>query len=116
MSENGFKQLSGYRIMWVWVLFDLPVLTSAERKRATRFRHDILDLGFEMVQFSVYLRHAWSKEKAESYARQVGDFVPEAGHVQVLFFTDKQYALSQVYNGRRRSEAPSEKPSQLLLF
>ena len=39
--------------MWVWVLFDLPVLTSAERKRATRFRNDLLDLGFEMVQFSV---------------------------------------------------------------
>ena len=36
--------------MWVWVLFDLPVLTSAERKRATRFRNDLLDLGFEMVQ------------------------------------------------------------------
>ena len=78
--------------MWVWVLFDLPVLTSAERKRATRFRNDLLDLGFEMVQFSVYLRHAWSKEKAESYARQVGDLVPDPGHVQVLFFTDKQYA------------------------
>ena len=87
MSER-FKQLSGYQIMWVWVLFDLPVGTSAERKRATRFRNDLLDLGFEMVQFSVYLRHAWSREKAESFSRQVGDCVPEVGHVQVLFFTD----------------------------
>lgn len=116
MSENGFSQLSGYRIMWVWVLFDLPVLSSAERKRATRFRNDLLDLGFEMVQFSVYLRHAWTKEKAESYARQVGDLVPESGHVQVLFFTDKQYALSKVFRGKRRSKAPPEKPTQLLLF
>ncbi len=48
-----YTQLSGYRIMWVWVLFDLPVGTKAERKRATRFRNDLLDLGFEMVQFSV---------------------------------------------------------------
>ncbi|KPP98822.1 MAG: subtype II CRISPR-associated endonuclease Cas2 [Rhodobacteraceae bacterium HLUCCA12] len=102
--------------MWVWVLFDLPVLTSAERKRATRFRNDLLELGFNMVQFSVYLRHAWSKEKAESYARQVGDLVPDPGHVQVLFFTDKQYALSQVFQGKRRSKAPAEKPAQLVLF
>jgi len=116
MNENGFKQLSGYRIMWVWVLFDLPVLTSAERKRATRFRNDLLDLGIEMVQFSVYLRHAWSKEKAESYARQVGDLVPDPGHVQVLFFTDKQYTLSQVFHGKRRSKAPAGKPAQLVLF
>ena len=92
--------------MWVWVLFDLPVGTKAERKRATRFRNDLLDLGFEMVQFSVYLRHAWSREKAEYFAQQVGGCVPEAGHVQVLFFTDKQYAQSQVFRGRSRPEAP----------
>lgn len=115
MSKR-FKQLSGYQIMWVWVLFDLPVGTSAERKLATRFRNDLLDLGFEMVQFSVYLRHAWSREKAESVARQVGDCVPEVGHVQVLFFTDKQYAQSQVFRGRARPSRPEEKPRQLVLF
>ena len=102
--------------MWVWVLFDLPVGTKAERKRATRFRNDLLDLGFEMVQFSVYLRHAWSREKAESFAQQVGGCVPEAGHVQVLFFTDKQYAQSQVFRGRTRLAKPDEKPRQLALF
>ena len=102
--------------MWVWVLFDLPVLTSSERKRATRFRNDLLNLGFGMAQYSVYLRHAWSKEKAESYAKQVGDLVPDPGHVQVLFFTDKQYALSQVFHGKRRSRTPAEKPTQLVLF
>ena len=111
-----YRQLSGYRIMWVWVLFDLPVGTKTERKRATRFRNDLLDIGFEMVQFSVYLRHAWSREKAESYARQVGECVPETGHVQVLFFTDKQYSQSRVFRGRARSESPEEKPRQLVLF
>lgn len=111
-----YKQMSGYQVMWVWVLFDLPVGTKAERKRATRFRNDLLDLGFEMVQFSVYLRHAWSREKAESFAQQVGDCVPEAGHVQVLFFTDRQYAQSQVFRGRSRPAKPDEKPRQLALF
>ena len=63
-----YQQLSGYQVMWVWVLFDLPVATKAERKSATRFRNDLLDLGFEIVQFSVYLRHAWSREK-ENWTR-----------------------------------------------
>jgi CRISPR-associated protein Cas2 len=35
--------LSGYRLMWVMVLFDLPVMTKAERKAATKFRHFLLD-------------------------------------------------------------------------
>jgi CRISPR-associated protein Cas2 len=78
MTE-GYKKLSGYQVVWVWVLFDLPVGTKAERKRATRFRNDLLDFGFEMVQFSVYLRHAWSREKADSFARKVGDSVSRGG-------------------------------------
>ncbi|TBN39975.1 hypothetical protein EYE42_10005 [Paracoccus subflavus] len=75
-----------------------------------------MDLGFEMVRFSGHLRHAWSKEKAESHARQVGDLVPHPGHVQILFFTDKQYALSPVFHGKQRSKAPAEKPAQLVLL
>jgi len=111
-----YRQLSGYQIMWVWVLFDLPVGTKAERKRATGFRKDLLDLGFEMVQFSVYLRHAWSREKAESFANQVGERIPETGRVQILFFTDKQYAQSHVYCGQAKDPAPEGKPCQLVLF
>lgn len=102
--------------MWVWVLFDLPVGTAAERKRANRFRLDLIDLGFQMVQLSVYLRHAWSQEKAEQYAKEVGGLVPTRGHVQLLFFTDKQYAQSQVYHGRARRKSPNGKPKQLALF
>ena len=48
--------LSGYRILWVMALFDLPVITKAERKRATKFRAFLLDEKFTMMQFSCYLR------------------------------------------------------------
>src|SRR5690606_17027170 len=47
-------KLSGYRLMWMMAMFDLPVLTKPERKRAADFRKFLLDQGFEMVQFSVY--------------------------------------------------------------
>ena len=40
--------LSGYRLVWLMVLFDLPVVEKAERNQATRFRKDLLDRGFEM--------------------------------------------------------------------
>ena len=48
--------LSGYRLMWLVVMFDLPVIEREERKAATAFRNDLLDMGFEMSQFSVYVR------------------------------------------------------------
>lgn len=113
---NDFPALSKYKIMWIWTLFDLPVLTSAERKAATRFRNDLLDLGFQMAQFSVYLRHAHSKEKADVIAAKVGDLVPPSGHVQILFFTDRQYQLTQSFQGQAKSGPEQKKPDQLTLF
>ncbi len=101
--------------MWVWALFDLPVVTKSERKRATKFRKFLLDLGFEMVQFSVYTRFAASRELAESYAKQIGDVVPPYGKLDVLFFTDKQFAQTQRFRGQKRIETPG-KPEQLSLF
>jgi CRISPR-associated protein Cas2 len=107
--------LSGYRIMWMMVVFDLPVLTKAERKRATRFRNDLLDEGFSMMQLSVYLRFTSGKEQAEALARRIGQKVPPDGKVDVLFFTDKQYENVHSYRGRRDGNRP-ERPDQLALF
>ena len=42
--------------------------------------------------------------------------VPESGHVQILFFTDRQYQLSQSYHGKRAKTPSQQKPSQLTLF
>ena len=56
--------LSGYRLMWMMVLFDLPVLTKRERKDASDFRKFLLDQGFEMCQLSVYMRFCAGKEQA----------------------------------------------------
>ena len=66
--------------MWLCVFFDLPVGTKRERKAATRFRLDLLDLGFEMTQFSVYLRFCAGKEQAESYERKIEQAMPSAGN------------------------------------
>jgi CRISPR-associated protein Cas2 len=107
--------LSGYRIMWAFVLFDLPVGTKRERKAATKFREALLDLGFEMTQYSVYLKFCASKEQADALSRQVEAKMPSAGKVHILFITDKQYENIRTYRGRKREPA-SENPGQFALF
>lgn len=109
------KHLSAYRIMWIMALFDLPVLTPAERKRATKFRNFLLDKGFEMVQFSVYTRFTGSREKADTISQEIGKAVPNYGKVDLLYFTDKQY--KQIISFRGNGESPMPKnPDQLALF
>jgi CRISPR-associated protein Cas2 len=107
--------LSGYRIMWIFVLFDLPVGTKKERKAATKFREALLDLGFEMSQFSVYLKFSASKEQAEAVERHVESAMPSSGKVHVVQITDKQYENIRTYRGRKREHSPKN-PNQLALF
>jgi CRISPR-associated protein Cas2 len=107
--------LSGYRIMWLVVLFDLPVGTKKERKAATRFRLNLLDLGFEMTQYSVYLRFCAGKEQAESYEQKIEQAMPSAGKVHIIAITDKQYENIRTYSGRNREQSPKN-PEQYALF
>lgn len=107
--------LSGYRIMWVLVMFDLPVLTKAERKHASGFRNFLLDEGFEMSQFSVYLRHTPSREKAQAIGKRIIKKVPPAGKVSILFFTDKQFADIVSYYNSKPGEM-WENPDQYMLL
>jgi len=114
--ENGLPPaLSGYRIMWLVVLFDLPVTTKKARKAATRFRLKLLDLGFEMSQYSVYLRFCASKEQAEMYERKIEQAMPSVGKVHIMAITDKQYENIRTYRGRNREQGPKN-PDQFALF
>ena len=107
--------LSGYRLMWMMVLFDLPVGSKKERKAATGFRNFLLDQGFEMSQFSVYMRFCAGKEQAEVYTKQVGKNVPNTGKVHIAYFTDKQYENIICFDGRKR-EPGRKNPNQYVLF
>lgn len=101
--------------MWLYVMFDLPVSTKAERRAATKFRQKLLDEGFEMAQFSVYLRFAASKEAAEVYVERIRRELPKSGKVHIVMITDRQYANARIFTGRKR-ERRSGSPDQLLLF
>lgn len=107
--------LTGYRLMWMMVIFDLPVGTKKERRAATRFRNDLLDQGFEMCQFSVYMRFCGGKEQVETYTKRIEKALPKTGLVQILCFTDRQYETIISFDGRTREKA-RENPRQYVLF
>lgn len=107
--------LSGYRLMWLIVMFDLPVTERNERKAATTFRNNLLDMGFEMSQFSVYVRFCSSSAQVDSYCCKIEKILPDGGKVTILQFTDKQYERIISYQGNRKQPA-KKAPDQYDLF
>lgn len=107
--------LSRYRWMWVIAMFDLPVHDKDARRRYAQFRKKLLKAGFNRLQYSVYVRHAASRENAEVYIHRVEMAVPDEGEVRVLTLTDKQYERMYIFWGKAR-QRPEPPPAQLELF
>ena len=94
-------RFSEYRIMWVLVFFDLPTESKRERKLYADFRKKLLQDGFTMFQFSIYVRHCASSENATVHIKGVKSFLPEFGHVGIMCITDKQFGNIELFYGKK---------------
>lgn len=101
--------------MWILVMFDLPTDTKQQRKDAGGFRNFLLDEGFERSQFSVYARFVNGKEAFSTRVNRIERNLPEAGDVQILNFTDRQYRDIVHFSDQGRRKA-RENPQQLVMF
>ena len=92
-------RFSEYRIMWILVFFDMPTETKKQRKAYADFRKILIQDGFTMFQFSIYVRHCPSKENADVHIKRVKSHLPEFGKVGILRITDKQFGDIELYQG-----------------
>ncbi len=101
--------------MWVLVFFDLPTETKKDRKNYAQFRKKILADGFQMFQFSMYIRHCSSRENADVHTKRVKKILPAKGHIGIMCVTDKQLGMMEVFYGKEVSVVIPP-PQQLELF
>lgn len=109
------NRFSEYRIMWVLVLFDLPTETKKEKKAYTDFRKKLVNDGFTMFQFSIYLRHCPSAENADVHIKRVKNALPELGQIGILRITDKQFGDMELFVGKKEKNT-LQPVQQLELF
>ena len=101
--------------MWCLVMFDLPVDTARQRREANAYRRMLLDLGFSMVQFSVYAKYIPAGLSDVTTIGQVRAGIPPQGNVRMIFLTDKQWSRTFHFSNGTPTKA-EEKPEQLSIF
>ncbi|TYB80304.1 CRISPR-associated endonuclease Cas2 [Bizionia gelidisalsuginis] len=108
-------ELNAYRIMWLFVFFDLPTETIKDRRNASGFRKNLLKDGFTMMQYSVYMRHCASSESADVHEKRIKRLLPPLGKVSILRITDKQFGNIMNFWGKA-AVSKDPLPTQLELF
>ena len=107
--------LSGYKGMWLFVLFDLPVKSKKERRAYTVFRKELIREGFSQLQFSVYARYFDSADSSRRESVLIQALLPADGQVRILSVTDAQFGKMLVFHGKKL-DITEQPPDQILLF
>ena len=105
------SSIGEWSLMWAWVLYDLPTETKQQRRLAHKFRQYLLDEGFQMAQFSVYLKLSGDRDQLERLFDRVARNIPSEGSVHCIGITDKQFGKIRTYVGKKSEKI--ETPSQL---
>lgn len=93
-----------YRFLRVLVFFDLPVVTSENRRAYSKFRKFLLKNGFIMLQESVYCKLALNGTAVNAIIDNVHRNKPQEGLAQLLTVTEKQYSKMDIIIGEMKSE------------
>jgi len=86
---------SRFKVGWLLCMFDLPTVEREEQRLATRFRQGLLEMGFFMLQESVYVRNCVSMERHKKYMADVERIAPDRGLVNLFFITERQWLDSK---------------------
>jgi len=104
------------RFMRLLVLFDLPVVSKADRRAYTLFRRFLLNDGYDMIQFSIYGRIVNGNDALEKHMKRLVNNLPPDGSVRCLSVTEKQYASMKLLVGLPLFQEKALKVNQMLLF
>lgn len=101
--------IRGEKYLYILVMFDLPVMTEEERRKATQFRNFLLKDGYIMLQFSIYARPILGEERYEKHMMRLKKVIPVKGHIMCLRVTDIQFKNMSVISNSKVQRVKSKK-------
>lgn len=101
--------------MRVMVFFDLPTLTTRDRKEYRRFRKFLINEGFIMEQESIYSKIALNSTTAALIKNKVRKNKVRGGLIQMMVITEKQYAAIEYVVGKSSSNVISDNNRMVVL-
>lgn len=104
------------RYMRLFVFFDLPMESSAQRKEYARFRKYLLTNGYLMLQKSVYTKLVIDARLTATFVERLRQNAPAEGIVQALQVTEKQYANMCLIAGHESRGSEIESTDTLVVL
>jgi len=92
------------RFMRLIVMFDLPVVTERDKKIYSKFRRFLLDDGYFMLQYSIYVRVCKNADDVRKHEIKLSVNMPSKGNVRLLQVTENQFQNMKILCGKSTNE------------
>jgi len=103
--RNINSEVSGYRKMVLFVMFDIATESKKDLDKYRHFRKKLLESGFIMFQYSIYIRFCKSLAIAQKYEKKMEAQAPNNGSIRIIKITESQYSnMIIIENYREKAE------------
>lgn len=92
------------RFMRLIVMFDLPVITETDKKIYSKFRRFLLNDGYFMLQYSIYVRVCKNADDVHKHEVKLSVNMPSRGNVRLLQVTENQFQSMKILCGKSVGE------------
>lgn len=96
-------------------MFDMPTITIEDRKNYTKFRDKLLDDGFIMIQYSIYVRICKNQDDIIKHISRVKLAAPPKGNIRLLQVTEKQYEQMIMLRGIKNDDEKESNNSMIII-
>ena len=93
--------------MRTMLFFDLPTITSKNKKDYRHFVKKLINLGFYRLQESVFVKMSIDNAASENTINNVKAIVPPDGNIFCITITEKQFSEMEVLLGETSSDVLS---------
>lgn len=101
--------------MRLMVMFDLPVETIKQKKDYRLFRKALINEGFLMMQYSIYVRICINRQSINALETKIKSFIPKDGIVQTLVLTENQYNSMHFFSGKPINDVKNDSKRTIIL-
>lgn len=92
------------RFLRLFIMFDLPVETSSERRAYRKFIKFLTNEGYVRIQYSIYCKLIFNRGTLNHQYLKIKQHLPVRGTVQSLVVTEKQFSSMEFLVGESKSK------------
>ncbi len=112
----GNSRNSNFRIMRLMVFYDLPTSSKKDMKAAAKFRKELINKGFLMMQESIYVKQCINHDALNRTYMYLNKILPKSGDVRSIAITEKQYSDMKLLKGEKSNDEKISDMGSLIII